>query len=163
MGLILTAFFSLSEFLGWVWHAVIQSQRIIPWYALFHLFEGGQNGSKLAFLSFLGHFDHLKKILKGKTLDKILWICITAWQSHPRNSLREKNALKIKPNCPIFEFFNFSYTFSLNFYSKIRVSRGGVKWPPIKPNFFLATFYNICAQNKKAQLKTQKKWKSETP
>ena len=29
-------------------------------------------------------------------------------------------------------------------------SRGGVKWPSIKPKFFFWAFYDICAQKKKA-------------
>ena len=150
-------------FLGCFWHTMIPIQSILPYVFFFKIFLGCQNSLKCSKMPILTPSDIPRKMWNRKYHGKMLWIGITTYQSYPRNPLRERNSVKTKLQCPIFEFLEIFYTFLLNFYSKIRVSRGGVKWPPIKPNFFLPTFYNICAQNKKAQPKTQKKWKSETP
>ena len=52
---------------------------------------------------------------------------------------------KIEEKQHIFEFFEISYTFTLNFPYKIWPAGGGVKWPPNTPKFFFWTFYDICA------------------
>ena len=98
----------------------------------------------------MGIFEHFrlfwqpKNILKKKMQGKMLWFGITVCQRHPRNPIRKRNSVKTNLKCPIFEFFKISYTFSVDFYSKIRATRGGVKWPSITPKFFFWAFHDIC-------------------
>ena len=63
----------------------------------------------------------------------------------------------------MLECENLQYSRILWFYDVMGGLRGGVKWPPMDPKFFLATFYNICAQKKKTQTKTQKSWNLKHP
>ena len=65
----------------------------------------------------------------------------------------------------IWPFFEFQAGFreclknSIFYYKpENRGSGGGVKQPLNDPKFFLTTFDNICTQNKKTQLETQKIW-----
>ena len=82
-------------------------------------------------------------------MGKKLWYVIVVYQDHAKNQFEEKNGASIEKKCQIFDFFEIFYTFTLNFPYKIWPTGGGVKWPPMKPKFFLTTFYNICEQEKK--------------
>ena len=111
MSLILALFFSLSKFLGCLWHVVTQIKSILPWYVLFHLYRGGQRGSKWAFLSILGHFDHLKKSWKAKRCAK----CFEFVSQHVRpipeiHSVKEMQ-LKLSSNVRFSDFSKFPIHF----------------------------------------------------
>ena len=144
MSLVFTEFFSLMGFLGWLWHTVIPSQSIWPWCVLFRCFRGMSKGVKMGIFEHFRLFWQPKNILKKKMQGKMLWFVITVCQRHPRNPIRKRNLGKTNLKCPIFEFLKISYTFSVNFYSKIRATRGGVKWPSIMPKFFFWAFHDIC-------------------
>ena len=76
---------------------------------------------------------------------KKLWISIVVYHDHGKNRLEWKIGANIVKKSQIFDFFEISYTFTLNFPYKIWPSGGGVKWPPMMPNFFFLTLYDICA------------------
>ena len=89
------------------------------------------------------------KMPNNINMGKTLWNVVVVYHNHARNRFEEENGASIEKKCQIFDFFELFYTFTLNFPYKIWPTGGGVKWPPMKPKFFLTTFFNICAQEKK--------------
>ena len=97
------------------------------------------------------HFEHFwpnwppSKMPNNLSMGKKLWISIVVYHDHDKNRLEWKIGANIVKKSQIFDFFEISYTFTLNFPYKIWPSGGGVKWPPMMPKFFFLTLYDICA------------------
>ena len=50
---------------------------------------------------------------------KMLWIVIVVYHDHDKNRLESKNGANIEKKNQILEYFEISYTFTLNFPYKI--------------------------------------------
>ena len=125
--------------------------------------EGGQRGSKWAFLSFLGHFDRPKKSWREKRWTESFEFVSRHDRDIPETHSEKEIQLNLSPNV---RFSNFS-KFPIHFYriSIVKFERavGGSNDLQSSPNFFWQLLITFVHRIKKANQKLKKCWNLKHP
>ena len=148
---LISAFLSRTKFLGSLWRDTKHIQRFSLQY-FFWLVE-------MAILTPDWPLNNKwNKIYQSKTL----WTYIMTYQTLSRNSLRERNAAKIKLKHSILDFSTFPIHLPWICIVKFERPRGR-GMTSNQTHFSFCQLFITFGHRKKAQPNPQKKWKYETP